>query len=188
MRNSRLIGMTAALVVLAGCGNRDLILRVDIKSFLTPAQTQQSFGPIPAIPGGGWSGEQALVNDNHINMLSGLGNAVVVKHVEVTLATIVTSASGTGVDTMRVYVSDLATDPRSTAPVFTQVLNFVPGTSDTVTSVLTDDARVDSLFTQKTMRLTVTTSLRGPASGSALNGGIEIHTFDAVAVAGRKMN
>ncbi len=27
MRNSRLIGMTAALVVLAGCGNRDLILQ-----------------------------------------------------------------------------------------------------------------------------------------------------------------
>jgi len=188
MRTFRLIGITAALVLLAGCGDRDLILRVDIKSFLTPAQTQQSFGPIPAVSGGAATGEQTLVDDEHVNMLSGLGNAVVVKHVEVTLSTIASSTSGTGVDTMRVYVSDLNTDPMTTPPVFTQVLNFVSGTSDTVTSVLTNDTRVDSLFTQKTMRLSVTTSLRGPSSGSDLNGSVQIHAFDAVAVAGRKID
>ena len=188
MRTYRLIGWVAALALVAGCGNRDLILRLDIKSFLSPAQSQTSFGPIPAIPGGTWSGEQPLVNDHQINLLEGLGNAVVVKHFEVTLATIVSASSGTGTDTMRVYASDLSTNPLATAPVLTQVLNLLPATLDTVTTVLNDSAHMDSLFTQKAMRLTVTTSLRGPSSGVPLNGTLAIHTFDAVAVTGRKIN
>lgn len=188
MRTSRRIGWVAALALLAGCGDRDLILRLDIKSFLSPAQSQTAFGPILVIPGGRWSGEQPLVDDAHINMLEGLGNAVVVKHFEVTLATIVSASSGTGTDTMRVYASDVNTNPRATEPVFTQVLNIVPATSDTVTSVLNDSAHMDSLFTQKAMRLTVTTSLRGPSNGGTLNGSLAIHRFDAIAVTSRKLN
>ena len=37
-----------AVLVLAGCGDKNLILTVDILSFLSPAETSGHYGPIPA--------------------------------------------------------------------------------------------------------------------------------------------
>ena len=58
--------------------------------------------------------------------------------------------------------------------------------SDTVTSTAGHDPRVAALFTDKALRLTVTTSLHGPASGSPLSGRFAIARFDALVIAARK--
>ncbi|MBK7367441.1 MAG: hypothetical protein IPJ04_05870 [Candidatus Eisenbacteria bacterium] len=186
MTSRRLFFLALLAIALAGCGDRSLMLSVDIASYLDPATTDISFGPVPVIPGGIQTGEQPLVADKTVNMLSSMNDVVEVENVELTLTTIADASRGSGVDTLRVYLSDSATDPRTTTPVLVQVLQFTAGQSDTVQSTLGSDPRVAALFTDKAMRMCVTTSLHGPASGDSLSGRLRITELDAVVIAARK--
>ena len=59
----------AAAALLAGCGDRHLVLRVDVLSFIVPADRQRDFGPVPAVPGGVATGEVALVDNADVSLL-----------------------------------------------------------------------------------------------------------------------
>lgn len=186
MRLRILIFVATLAAVLIGCGNRSLMLSVDMASYMNPAEKDISFGPVPVLSGGLVTGEQALVPNMNVNMLSSMNNVVDVKNVELTLTSIASASTGSGTDTLRIYMSDAATDPLTTVPVIVQVLNFAAGVDDTVQSTTGNDARIAALFTNKSLRMSVTTSLRGPASGDSLNGRLRIHGLDAVVIAGRQ--
>src|SRR5207249_8372825 len=96
------------------------------------------------------------------------------------------SYSGSGSDTMRVYVSDPGTDPRTTPPLLAQPVVFTPAAAETVITEINGDARVLDLFAAKQLRLAITTSVRGPDSGAALSGHTQIIGLDAVVVCGHK--
>lgn len=183
MRTNRILLCTVLAALLAGCGDRSLILKVDVLSYMQPSQTRVAFGPIPPAPGGLSSGEIALIDDEHINLLTGIGDVVTIDAVTISMATVAVDSTGSGEDTLRVYLSDEATDPRSTTPVFFQTLVFQPGVTDTVRVTVDGDSRVAQLFAGKKVRLTATTSLHGPASGPALNGRLQLIALDAVVVA-----
>lgn len=178
--------LALAALALAGCGDRHLILSVDVLSYLDPADTQAAFGPVPPIPGGLASGEQPLVNDATINLLEGLNSVAEVQTVSIAMAAVVSDSTGSGLDTLRVYASDVDTDPGTTPPLIESAFALQPGVTDTVQVELPADARVAALFTQRQMRLTITTSLRGPSAGDPLNGRVRLSRLDAVVVAGRK--
>ncbi|MBI5711473.1 MAG: hypothetical protein HZC42_14400 [Candidatus Eisenbacteria bacterium] len=182
----RILIVTLAALALAGCGDRHLILNVDVLSYLDPADTQAAFGPVPPIPGGFESGEQPLVSDATINLLEGMNSVAAVQTVSITMAAVVSDSSGSGLDTLRVYASDVDTDPLTTAPLIESAFALQPGVTDTVQVELPADPRVAALFTQRQMRLTITTSLHGPSAGDPLNGRIRLSRLDAVVVAGRK--
>jgi hypothetical protein len=177
-----------AAALCAGCGDRSVILKVDLASHLDASARNVSPPPVPVVsPGGLWTGQQALVNDQHVNMLGGMGDAIDVRDVQLTMTTITSATTGSGVDTLEVFVSDEATDPRTTSPVIVQYLGFTPGAPDTVVTSLVDNTRLTALFTQKALRLTILTSLRGPGSGvDPLVCNLKIQSLDAVVVAGRK--
>lgn len=183
-----LLALVALSALLGGCGNRSLMLTVDVASYMSPAEKDVSFGPVPVLPGGLVTGEQPLVGNMSVNLLSSMSDVVDVQDVALTLTTIASATSGSGLDTLRVYMSDSNTDPRTTAPVLTQVLDFTAGVPDTVQSTLGHDDRISALFANKAMRMCVTTSLRGPASGDSLSGRLQIHALDAVVIAGRKQD
>lgn len=176
-----------ALALVAGCGDHALVLHVDLLSYLDPADTRQRFGPVPVVPGGLATGEQALVSDLEVNLLEGLGDVADIQTVAVTVSTIVRDSTGSGSDTLRVYMSDIGLAPRSTPPVLTHVLALTPGSTDTVATDFTGDARVAALFAQRRFRMTITTSVRGPAAGDPLNGEVRLHALDAVVVAKRAL-
>lgn len=188
MRRARALAALLSLAMLAGCGDRRLLLSVDVLSFLDPATTQGSFGPVPAAPGGFTSGEQPLVDDLQVNLLDGISDVASVQSVTFSLSTAFHDSTGSGADTMRVYMSDTATDPRTTLPVLTMPIVLTPGQSDTVDVVLDGDSRVAALFLQRRMRMTVTTSLRGPSSGADLNGRFHIRALDAIVIAARRID
>lgn len=185
MRIHRAALLLAAVVGLSGCGDRRLIVNVDVLSYIDPGQTQAAYGPVPAVPGGFATGEQPLVDDLQVNMLDGLNGTVDVVAVSIRIAEIVNDSTGSGSDTLRVYASDTGTPPLSTAPILEQVIPLVAGASDTVTAVVEGDARVAALFAGRAMRIAVTTSLRGPASGAALNGRVRLSGLDATLITRR---
>lgn len=183
-----LVLLSPVLAWLTGCGTNDLVLRVDLLSFTPELQAPFVFPPVPATPGGLATGEQALVADQDVNLVDGLGDAVALKNASLRLRTVAAATTGTGTDTVRVYLSDASTLPRSTPPVLTQVLTFNAGVPDTVTSETSQDARLTALFAQKQLRIAVTTSFRGPSTGASLAGSLSVIALDVVVVAGRKLN
>lgn len=186
MRTRIGILVATAALVLAGCGDHNLVFRVDILSYIDPAMRSAWFGPIPPAPGGLATGEQALVDDETINLVDGLGGVAEVETVELTMAVIARDSTGSGVDTLRLYASDADTHPLATAPVLQQVVELRPGETDTVSVTVAGDRRLAELFVQRMLRISVTSSGRGPESGEALNGSVELSTLEAVVIAGRK--
>ena len=91
MSPRRILLLAAAAILLAGCGDRNLVLRVDVLSFIDPGSRQQSFGPISP---GGSTGEIALVDNQEINLLAGLGDATGLEAVTFTCDAIGLAADG----------------------------------------------------------------------------------------------
>lgn len=186
MRMRRTVLLTAAAAMLAGCGDRNLVLKVDVLSFMDPASRQQDFGPIPTFPGGIWTGEIPVVTDQHVSLLQGLSDAVTIKSVTLSFGARAIDYDGAGEDTVRIYMSNEQTDPRTTAPVLTQSIVFSPGQTDTLRAVLGDDPRVMAIFASRQMRVSVTTALRGPVLGNPLSGRLVLTGIDGVVIAGSK--
>ena len=65
---------------------------------------------------------------------------------------------------------------------------MTPGVTDTTTVEATGDDRLAQLFSGKTLRVAITTALRGPVGigVQSLNGWVRISAIDCVLVAGRK--
>lgn len=185
-RAARAAVATLAVLLAAGCGDRNLVLDVDILSYLDTSTTRIDFGPIPAVPGGLVTGETDVVRDVTVNLLEKPGDLARVHSVSFTVVATVRDSTGSGDDTLRVYMSDVDSDPRTTPPVVALPATLVPGRTDTVTVNVSADPRIVALFDGPQMRLTITNSLRGPASGDPLNGRVELTTLRAVVVANRQ--
>ncbi len=187
MRTARRASLALALAaLLAGCGDRNLVLSVDILSFLSPSQTQSTIGPMPGVPGGAATGEIPLVDDQQIQLFEGLGDASEVKAVTVTARIESADSTGSGTDTLRVYLTSSADPPTSQPPVLTAVVAMTPGVTDTVTAVLDGSPALADLFTRKLVRLSITNSVRGPDVGETLNARTRLIELQAVVIAGRK--
>jgi len=175
-----------AALALAGCGDRNLVLKVDVLSYLDPSLRAAAFGPVPAASPALVSGEQALVDDEAINLLESLNRVAEVHSVSIVLSAFAHDSTGSGSDTLRFYLSDQNTHPLATPPVVEVVVNLVAGRDTTLDLTVAADSRVAGLFVQPGMRLSVTTSLRGPESGDPLSGRVELRTIEAIVLAGRK--
>jgi len=181
----RLLSIAALAVLLAGCGDRRLLLGVDALSFTSPQDRVYAFGPVPALPVPVQTGEVPVLDDMRVNLFSGSGDVVNVEEATLTLSADVADSTGDGLDTLRVYMSDPNTDPRTTVPVVVAPVALLPGQHTPLHAVVGGDPRVTSLFTQSQMRVTVTTSLQGPASGQPLNGAVTLTALRADVVASR---
>lgn len=184
---TRAILLLLALSLLAGCGDRRLVINIDVLSYVAPADRGQSFGPIPAVPpDGAVVPESPLVNDQEVQLLEGLTGLATVQAVTISANLFHQSTSGTGSDTLRLYLSPADVPSLTTSPVFERAFVFTPGVAESTQVEVSGDARVVDLFNSRKFRFSVTTSLRGPSTGPALSGRVEIHALHCVVVSSRK--
>lgn len=187
-RSSALTALGLALmVVLAGCGTHQLVLKVDVLSFTPELQTP--FTGIPDVPANTppISGTQTLVDRRKVNLLAGLGGATMIEDVSFRLVTVTDAAGGSGSGTLRVYLADEATDPLTTTPVLTQSLSFTAGSPDTVVSLISGSSQLNALFKEQQVQLSIDGTFVGPSVGAALSGAsLRFVSLDAVVIAGRK--
>ena len=185
MLRSSLIAL--ALALLAGCGDRRLVIDIDVLSFVAQADRGTSFGPIlPVPPDGAYLGETALVDAQEVKLLEGIEGITSVQSVTITANIFYRSTAGAGSDTVRLYLSDPATYPQSTPPVFTGAFVFTPGGSDSVQIDVGGDPRVVDLFNSRNFLFSLTTALRGPSSSPSLSGRVEIHSLHCIVISSRK--
>ena len=174
------------LMALPACGQRNVVLNVDVLSYMDATETQFNFGPVPAFPGGFTTGEQAVVPEADISLVGNFSDIVDIHTVSLRIAVASESFSGDGADTLRFYLSEPGTDPRTTPVVMMMPLTLTASVADTTVTEITGDERVLGLFSSQAMKLAITTSLRGPSNGDALSGRVTITGIDATVIAGRK--
>jgi hypothetical protein len=175
-----------ALLALPACGDRNLVVNVDVLSYMDPSQTEFAFGPVPALPGGFATGEQSVVPEANINLVGNFGNVAQIRTVSLRVVVATESYSGDGADTLRFYLSDPGSDPRTTPAVMTMPLALTAAVAETTATEISGDERVLGLFSSQQMKLAITTSLRGPDNGAALSGHVKITAIGATVIAGRK--
>lgn len=188
MRARRWLALGALAMLLASCGDRQLVMNVDVMSWVDPAAVSGSFGPVPAIPGGIATGEQTVLDGMEIPLVENIGQLASVDLVTLRVSAVVRDSTGSGADTLRLYLAAPSVDPRTTPPVITLPLVLTPGVTDTVEVTTDADPRVAQLFVDGKLKMSLTMSVRGPESGDPLVGGFRLNKLDATVLASRKVN
>jgi len=172
-----LLACTLAAVLAAGCGDRNLIVRADLLSFLTPEEKEAHYGPIPA----GVSGSFEVVQSRRLNLLPGLDAVTTVTDVQVEVGAVLVNLTGTGTGRIAVHLSPAGTDPfvEDTTPVVgTFAVNGAM--SDTIETVVVGDSDLEALFTSKEAQIGIRVVLNSGVGVDPLEGDLTLTTLRAV--------
>jgi hypothetical protein len=180
MRTRAFIVIAVAALALAGCGDRNLVLKVDVLSYLE--ESQKTF-VVPVVPAVGVEGEIPIV-DTSINLIEGLDEAAEVKSVTLSLGGGVTVASGSGSGRFRLYLSDPGT-PSPAILVMDVPVTFSAGSPAIISRTTDGGPEVARLFTQKKLQLKVVLDQVNIIS-TVTNMTVTFTKLDAVVIAGRK--
>ena len=183
MRTPALLLVAIAALGLTGCGDHNLVLRVDVLSYL---EDWQRHIVVASVPGGSVPVPVSIVPDTTINLIEGLSGVAKVRSVTISLGGQVTVASGSGSGRFKVYLSDESTDPLTTLPVMDVPVQFSAGSPATVNAEAAGDPAVAELFTRPRLRLAVVidSAMVAPPGASDLT--VTLGRLEAVVIAGRK--
>jgi hypothetical protein len=164
-------------VVLAGCGDKNLILTIDILSFLSPAETQGHYGPIPA----GTNGTTTIIANKTISLLPGLHDITAVNSVQVDVSGEFANATGTGNGACQIYLSAEGTDPfvADTTPIVVPV-TFNGASTDTVSITVAGDSELAELFVGEKAQLGIRLSLTAAPGPDPVEGEFALIVLRAV--------
>ena len=130
----------------AGCGDRSLILTVDILSFLDPADVTRDYGPIP----GGLSNVNVDVASEEVSLLQGIEDVTEVSSAKLEIGASFDNATGTADAAFRIYITPAeSADVFSTPPIADIPVSLTPGTVTTVSTEVTSDALAEALVQDK---------------------------------------
>jgi hypothetical protein len=174
------VGLFVALfaLMLAGCGNKNLILRIDLLSFLSPAETQAHYGPIP----GGIS-DSLTITSRSIDLLPGVSDITSVTSVSVDAAGVFVNATGSGTGQVKIFVSANGTDPFTNDPTPIVIpVTLAAARTDTVSVTIAGDDQLAKLFLSKKAALGIRVRLDS-ALGPPLEGDFRLITLRAIVTA-----
>lgn len=178
---------TSLSLSITSCGPRQVIVGIDVASWIPAAQRSGSFGPMPAAPGGMTTGEVPVLDRLAVRALGGLDDVAVVHSVRFEVSATVVDSTGSGADTLRLYVGAPGQDPRQHPAVIEVPVALTPGETTIAEATRHADARVAALLLAGDCTLTLTQSARGPSSGEALNGRFRLDRIRAVLTAASRV-
>lgn len=147
MRRLIPIALLLALPLSAGCGNRSLILTVDILSFMDTSSRSVAYGPIPS----GFPVDTVEVFSDSLSLLQGVGDVTQVVSASLKVGALFDNASGSADGRFLVYISSAdSTDPFTTTPIADIPVQLLPGQITTVsTEIASSPAIADALTHDK---------------------------------------
>ncbi|TFG89606.1 MAG: hypothetical protein E4H17_00330 [Gemmatimonadales bacterium] len=179
MRTRAFIVIAVAALALAGCGDRNLVLKVDVLSYLEASQRTYNVETVPAV---GVEGEIPVL-DIPISLIDGLDEAAEVKSVTLSLGGGVTVASGAGSAHLKLYLSEVGAPSR--ALVMDVPVTFAEGVPAVIDATTAGSQEVARLFTQKNLQLKVVLDQVNITS-TVTDMTVTFTKLDAIVVAGRK--
>jgi len=165
-------------LVVAGCGAKSLILRIDVLSFLSPAETQSHYGPIP-----GGLADSVVVASRSLSLLPGVKDITTVQDVSLDAAAVFANTTGSGSGYVKIFLSPEGTDPftTDTTPIVLPV-TLAPATNDTVQVTIAGDQQLAALFLADKAQLGIRVSLAA-AVGPAVEGDFKLTELKAIVTA-----
>ena len=183
MRTRAFIVIAVAALALAGCGNHNLVLKVDVLSYLSAAQKNITVGDVPE---GSLPGPVAIVPDMTINLVDGLNDAAKVRSVTLSLGGLVTVGSGSGSGRFKLYMSGEGVDPLTTPSVMNVPVTFSAAQPGVVAVETAGSAAVAELFTQKNLHLAMVLDSLVIAAPGVTQMSVTLNKLEAIVIAGRK--
>jgi hypothetical protein len=156
----RLVPILALMIPLiaAGCGDRRLILTVDVLSFLDPADVTRDYGPIP----GGLSSVSVDVASEEVSLLPGVEDVTEVASASLQIGASFDNATGSADARILIFITSAdSADVFSTAPIADVPVSVTPAAVSTVDTEVTSDALARALVQDRVkigLRITFDTS------------------------------
>jgi len=123
--------LLALPLMLSGCGDRSLILTVDVLSFLSPSDVSQSY----SIPGG-FPADTVDVASETVNLLPGIEDVTEVASATLKIGASFDNQTGSASGFLLIYIASAdSTDPFTTTPIASLPFSLTPGN---VTNVSTE--------------------------------------------------
>lgn len=180
MRTPVFLVVALAALASAGCGNHNLVLDVDLLSYLDASQRTLH---VEAVPPVGVPGEVPIL-DQSIGLIEGLDQAAAVRSVTLSLAGTISVEAGAGSGRLRLYLSEVGGAP--SAPVMDVPVTFAAGSPAVVDVTTEAGPEVARLFAREELQLRAV--IADVAITTAVVGMVVNTTrFDAVVIAGRKI-
>lgn len=142
----RLVPTLFALALLAaGCGDRSLILTVNVLSFLDPSQVSAGYsapGGLPAVT--------VDVADQTVNLLQGVDDVTDISSATLDIAATLDNQTGTATGSLLFYAVPSDTlSPFASAPIASIPISLTPGTITNVSTRVSSDALAAALVSDR---------------------------------------
>jgi hypothetical protein len=133
-------------VLAAGCGDRSLILTVDVLSFLDPADVTQAYGPIPA----GLPNTSVDVVSQEVSLLPGIQDVTEVSTAKLEIGASFDNTTGSASAHVQVFITSAdSADVFSTTPIADVPLTLTPANVTNVATEVTSVALAQALVEPK---------------------------------------
>jgi hypothetical protein len=167
----------------AGCGDRSLILTVNILSFLTPSETSAPY----SVPGGLPSATFDIA-DQSVNLLQGVDDVTDIASATLDIGASFDNTTGTATGTLLFYAVPDSSSPFASTPIASIPITLAPGTITNVSTQVTSDALAQALVSDRA-RIGIRVSLDTSATsiGQFVAGTETITQLVATVVTKKKM-
>lgn len=167
MRRLALLVMLPAIGLWAGCGDRSLILTVDVLSFLDPADVSQAYGPIPA----GLPSMSADVASEEVSLLPGVEDVTEISSATLQIGASFDNSTGSANARFQVFITSAdSADVFSSTPIADVPVTVTPATITNVSTEVTSTALAQAIVQDRVkigVRITFdTTGSLAPVQGT----------------------
>ena len=171
MKTRRYASALALLILtlaVAACGTRQLVLSVDLLSFISAADRDTTFSS-PVFTPVALTTTYALVNNQRMNLFQGLSSVTESPTIDLAAALQVVGTRDSADATLKVYIADDGQNPRSTTALFATPVRIRNGQTQTVSFLLSslsasEQSRVADLVTHNAVQVAVDVELAIPAN------------------------
>jgi hypothetical protein len=179
MRRYIFFGLLWLLPVIVGCGDKSLILTIDLLSFIDPALVTTPYGPIaPDTP----TTTVDFINEN-VNLLEGIEDATRVASAKITVAAEIVNETGNASGRLVVHIDSAGTDdPLAGEPIIDIPVNLRPGQTTTVRDEVKTTPELIDVLTQSAARIAVRFTFNTIGSAAAVEGNATLTQLLAVVV------
>jgi hypothetical protein len=183
-RMPALLTLLAALAALPGCGNRSLVLTVNLLSFLDPAQRTQDYGPVPPdVPR-----TDVDVASQEVNLVQGVGDAVNVESASLKLGVRFENQTGSASGSLRVYIAPAdSADPYSVPPVADVPVTLMPNDTTHIDTEIDSSPELAAALTQSRAKIAVRISFDTTGSLAPLQGTETTEELVAIVITKRSL-
>lgn len=177
MRRFILVGLLLPILMFTDCGDKPLILEIDLLSYIDPEFQSVEYGPIAT----GTPTTNLDIIDEEINLLEGIDDITQVESAKVKVAAAFDNATGTATWRLRVYVVPTEiSDPFAETPIVDISGSLQAGQTTNVSDEVSTTPDLIEVLTQDEARYAVRITFNTVGSPEAVRGTVTLTQLLAI--------